>query len=89
MVYYLSFRKLDLALASTPTFTTSSFVVLLTPLVLREKIGGRRAIATVLGFKCPIVRPTKHSIPTIFLVVLEKYFDTNVDLAFLIVTGAN
>ena len=50
---------------------------------------GRRAIATVLGFKCPIVRPTKHSIPTIFLVVLQKYFDTNVALAFLIVTGAN
>lgn len=41
---------MDLALASTLTFTTSLFVVLLAPLVLREKIGGRRAIATVLGF---------------------------------------
>lgn len=49
-LYYLSFRKLDLALASTLTFTTSLFVVLLAPLVLREKIGGRRAIATVVGF---------------------------------------
>ena len=43
---------------------------------------GRRAITTVLGFKCPIVRPTKHSILTIFLAVLEKYCDTDVALAF-------
>jgi len=49
-LYYLSFRKLDLALASTLTFTTSLFVVLLAPVVLREKIRGKRAIATILGF---------------------------------------
>ena len=49
-LYYLSFKKLDLALASTLTFTTSLFVVLLAPFVLREKIGPKRAIATILGF---------------------------------------
>ena len=73
---------MDLALASTLTFTTPLFVVLLAPLVLHEKIGGKRAITTVLGFKCPIVRPTKHSILTIILAVLEKYCDTDVALAF-------
>ena len=49
-LYYLSFKKLDLALASTLTFTTSLFFVLLAPFVLREKIGPKRAIATILGF---------------------------------------
>ena len=46
-LYYLSFRKLDPASLSLLQLL---FVVLLAPLVLREKIGERRAIATVVGF---------------------------------------
>ena len=49
-LYYLSFRKLDLAIASTLTFTTSLFVVLLAPFVLSEKIGSKRVTVTILGF---------------------------------------
>lgn len=49
-LYYLSFKKLDLAVASTLTFTTSLFVVLLAPFILHEKIGLKRGIATILGF---------------------------------------
>jgi len=48
--YYASFQKLDLALASTLTFTTSLFVVMMAPFVLEEKIGLRRGLTTVLGF---------------------------------------
>ena len=49
-LYYLSFKKLDLALASTLTFTTSLFVVLLAPFVLQERIGLKRGMVTILGF---------------------------------------
>lgn len=49
-LYYASFQALDLALASTLTFTTSLFVVAMAPLVLGEKIGVLRAMTTVLGF---------------------------------------
>ena len=49
-LYYASFQRLDLALASTLTFTTSLFVVALAPLVLGERIGPLKALATVLGF---------------------------------------
>ncbi|MCY0096793.1 DMT family transporter [Hoeflea ulvae] len=49
-LYYASFQNLDLALASTLTFTTSLFVVAMAPLVLGERIGARRALTTVLGF---------------------------------------
>ena len=48
--YYASFQKLDLALASTLTFTTSLFVVIMAPFVLGEKIGLRRGFTTILGF---------------------------------------
>jgi|TARA_B110000908_G_scaffold163746_1_gene210751 drug/metabolite transporter (DMT)-like permease len=48
--YYASFQKLDLALASTLTFTTSLFVVIMAPFVLGEKIGLRRGLTTTLGF---------------------------------------
>ena len=49
-LYYASFQTLDLALASTLTFTTSLFVVALAPFVLGEKIGPLRGLTTVLGF---------------------------------------
>lgn len=49
-LYYASFQALDLALASTLTFTTSLFVVALAPLVLGERIGLMRCLTTALGF---------------------------------------
>lgn len=49
-LYYASFQTLDLALASTLTFTTSLFVLALAPLVLGERIGLKRALTTALGF---------------------------------------
>ena len=49
-LYYASFQRLDLALASTLTFTTSLFAVALAPLVLGEKIGIWRWLTTGLGF---------------------------------------
>ncbi|GGA13630.1 DMT family transporter [Neptunicoccus cionae] len=49
-LYYASFQKLDLALASTLTFTTSLFVVGLAPLLLGEKINRTRKLTTALGF---------------------------------------
>ncbi len=49
-LYYASFQKLDLALASTLTFTTSLFVVAMAPFVLGERIGMLRGLTTVLGF---------------------------------------
>lgn len=49
-LYYASFRSLDLALASTLTFTTSLFVVVMAPIVLGERIGWTRGLTTLLGF---------------------------------------
>jgi len=49
-LYYASFQTLDLALASTLTFTTSLFVVAMAPFVLGEKIGMLRGATTILGF---------------------------------------
>jgi drug/metabolite transporter (DMT)-like permease len=49
-LYYASFQALELALASTLTFTTSLFVVVMAPFVLGEKIGWTRALTTLLGF---------------------------------------
>ncbi|MBR9862537.1 MAG: DMT family transporter [Rhodobacteraceae bacterium] len=49
-LYYASFQKLDLALASTLTFTTSLFVVGLAPLLLGEKIDMLRKLTTGVGF---------------------------------------
>lgn len=49
-LYYLSFLLLDLALASTLTFSTSLFVVLLAAPILGERIGPARWAATVAGF---------------------------------------
>lgn len=49
-LYYASFQTLDLALASTLTFTTSLFVVTMAPFVMGERIGVMRGLATALGF---------------------------------------
>ncbi len=49
-LYYASFQRLDLALASTLTFTTSLFVVALAPFIFGERIGGMRAVTTGIGF---------------------------------------
>ncbi|MFO8126233.1 DMT family transporter [Roseovarius sp.] len=49
-LYYTSFRILDLALATTLTFTTSLFVVALAAPVLGEQVGRARWIATIVGF---------------------------------------
>lgn len=49
-LYYASFQRLDLSLATTLTFTTSLFTVAMAPLILGERIGPLRTIATALGF---------------------------------------
>lgn len=49
-LYYASFQRLDLALASTLTFTTSLFVVAMAPFLLGERIGLQRGLTTGLGF---------------------------------------
>ena len=49
-LYYASFQVLDLALASTITFTTSLFVVALAPIVFRERIDLARGFTAVVGF---------------------------------------
>lgn len=49
-LYYASFQMLDLALASTLTFTTSLFVVALAPFVFGERIGLSRGLTTLVGF---------------------------------------
>jgi len=54
-LYYASFQSLDLALASTLTFTTSLFVVAMAPFVLGERISLIRGLTTVLGFAGVII----------------------------------
>ena len=49
-LYYTSFRMLDLALATTLTFTTSLFVVALAAPLLGEHVGRVRWAATIIGF---------------------------------------
>ena len=49
-LYYRSFQALDLGLATTLTFTTSLFVVAFAPLVLHERVGPARWVATAFGF---------------------------------------
>lgn len=49
-LYYASFQRLDLSLATTLTFTTSLFTVAMAPLILGERIGPLRTVATALGF---------------------------------------
>lgn len=49
-LYYASFRLLDLALATTLTFTTSLFVVALAAPLLGEHVGRVRWAATIIGF---------------------------------------
>ncbi|MBT8476176.1 MAG: DMT family transporter [Alphaproteobacteria bacterium] len=49
-LYYASFQALELALASTLTFTSSLFVVVMAPFVLSEKIGWTRGLTTLFGF---------------------------------------
>ncbi|GGK42232.1 DMT family transporter [Salinarimonas ramus] len=48
--YYASFARLDLALATVLTFTTSLFVVALAGPVMGERVGGVRLAATLVGF---------------------------------------
>jgi drug/metabolite transporter (DMT)-like permease len=54
-LYYASFQTLDLALASTLTFTTSLFVVAMAPFVLGERIGMMRGLTTIVGFAGVII----------------------------------
>jgi len=49
-LYYWSFRVLDMALATTLTFTTSLFVIAFAAPILGEKVGGWRIGATIVGF---------------------------------------
>ncbi|THH36933.1 DMT family transporter [Aliishimia ponticola] len=49
-LYYASFQMLDLAVASTLTFTTSLFVVAMAPFVLGERLGWMRGLTTLIGF---------------------------------------
>lgn len=50
VLYYQSFQRLDLALATTLTFSTSLFVVLLAAPVLGERVGAFRWAVTAIGF---------------------------------------
>ncbi|GGE15843.1 multidrug transporter [Primorskyibacter flagellatus] len=50
LLYYRSFQALDLALATTLTFTSSLFAVALAPLILSERVGPARWLLTLLGF---------------------------------------
>jgi drug/metabolite transporter (DMT)-like permease len=49
-LYYLSFRVLDLTLATTLTFTTQLFSVAFAGPVLGERVTPARIVATVVGF---------------------------------------
>jgi drug/metabolite transporter (DMT)-like permease len=49
-LYYASFQTLDIALASTLTFTTSLFSVAMAPFVLGERIGRKRGWTAAFGF---------------------------------------
>ncbi len=49
-LYYASFQRLDLSLATTLTFTTSLFTVAMAPFILGERIGLLRGLTTALGF---------------------------------------
>lgn len=49
-LYYRSFQALELSLATTLTFSTSLFVVLLAGPVLGERVGGFRWATTLAGF---------------------------------------
>jgi drug/metabolite transporter (DMT)-like permease len=54
-LYYRSFQLLDLALATTLTFTSSLFVVALAAPLLGEKVGVTRWTMTVIGFAGVVV----------------------------------
>lgn len=54
-LYYASFQKLELGLASTLTFTSSLFVVALAPFVLGERLGPKRLVTTIVGFAGVII----------------------------------
>lgn len=60
-LYYASFQALDLALASTLTFTTSLFVVAMAPFVLGEQIGLKRGLSTLIGFAGVILASGAHA----------------------------
>lgn len=49
-LYYASFARLEIALATVLTFTTSLFVVALAGPVMGETVGRARAAATLVGF---------------------------------------
>jgi drug/metabolite transporter (DMT)-like permease len=61
-LYYASFQTLDLALASTLTFTTSLFVVTMAPFVMGERIGMVRGLTTALGFVGVIIASNVSSL---------------------------
>jgi drug/metabolite transporter (DMT)-like permease len=61
-LYYASFQTLDLALASTLTFTTSLFVVTMAPFVMGERIGMVRGFTTALGFAGVIIASNVSSL---------------------------
>jgi drug/metabolite transporter (DMT)-like permease len=61
-LYYASFQTLDLALASTLTFTTSLFVVTMAPFVMGERIGMVRGFTTALGFVGVIIASNVSSL---------------------------
>lgn len=48
--YYASFKRLDMALATTLTFSSSLFVVAMARPLLGERVSGRRLAATLAGF---------------------------------------
>lgn len=53
--YYKSFLSLDLALATTLTFTSQLFVVAFAAPILGERVGPRRAVLAALGFAGVVV----------------------------------
>jgi drug/metabolite transporter (DMT)-like permease len=73
-LYYASFQRLELALASTLTFTTSLFVVAMAPLVLGEKISVWRWLTTGAGF--------------IGVIIASKITGLNIELGVLFGLGS-
>lgn len=73
---YLAFGALPLALATTLSFTQSLFLVALAAIVLREKIGLVRGLATVVGFLGVVVlcRPGIDAIDPMALAMLAGSF---------------
>ncbi|MEM9429057.1 MAG: DMT family transporter [Pseudomonadota bacterium] len=76
VLFYLAFALLPLALATTLTFMTAAFVMILASLILGERIGPRRIAAVSIGFLGVLVamRPGAGAIEPGMLIALAGAF---------------